>query len=105
MLNQVCGNMSVLSRIQLILSLDLIRQVYVVEILCGRMVQNFYSNLGNDLLNKIYVYENGDSFKKIYYLEIQKHSSYNSVSTFSSEQKLYRVTSYVTRFIKNLERN
>ena len=105
MLNQVCGNMSVLSRIQLILSLDLIRQVYVVEILCGRMVQNFYSNLGNDLLNKIYVYGNGDSFIKIYYLEIQKHSSYNSVSTFSSEQKLYRVTSCVTRFIKNLERN
>ena len=65
MLNQVCGNMSVLSRVQLILSPDLFRQVYVVEILCGRKVQKFYSNLGNNLLNKIYVYENRDSFKKV----------------------------------------
>ena len=75
------------------------------------------SNLESDLLNKIYVYENGDSLDENYYLEIQKHSLHSSVSTpdsivnaidrktFSSEQKLYRVTGYVIRFIENLKRN
>ena len=35
----------------------------------------------HDLLNKIYVYENGDSLDENYYLEIQKHSLHSSVST------------------------
>ena len=75
------------------------------------------NNLENDLLNKIYVSDNGDSLDENYYLEIQKHSLHRSVSTpdsivnvidiktFSSEQRLYRVTGYALRFIENLERS
>ena len=44
-----------------------------------RTVKNPESNLENNSLNKIYVYENGDSLEKNYYVEIQKHSLQNSV--------------------------
>ena len=36
------------------------------------------SNLKNDLLNKIYVYENEDSLEENHYLEIQKHCLHNT---------------------------
>ena len=61
----------------------------------------YESNLENDLLNKICVYQNGDSPDENHYSEIQKRSLHSSVSTtdsiannidiktFSSEQKLY----------------
>ena len=42
------------------------------------------SNLKNDLLNKIYVSENGDSLNENNHLEIQKHSLNSSVSTPNS---------------------
>ena len=75
------------------------------------------SNLENDLLNKIHVYENGDPLEENYYLKTQKHSLHNSVSTpdsivniigiktLSREQRLHGVIGYVIRFIKNLKRS
>ena len=39
----------------------------------------YESNLENNSLDKIYIYENGDSIEENYDLEIQKHSLQNSV--------------------------
>ena len=114
MLIQVSGIAPLLLKIQLILSVDLIWRVYMwwndPKFLCE-------SNLENDLLNKIYVYQNGDSLDENHYSEILKRSLHSSVSTtdsiannidiktFSSEQKLYWVTGCIIQFIKNLKRS